>query len=242
MNVFLFIKIDYRAFVVDISSSRRVILPFILHGRQEVWSTDDMGENAPDPPPTFFQRFGVVLILAGVSLFCIISSLILLVKSVQTSEPIRFTKEETASPSGRLITVDIEGEVARPGVYALPEGSRLEDLLQRSGGLSENADSQWAAKTLNRASILSDGAKFYIPKIGASALSGSQPSVKGASENQLISINTASAKELDSLSGVGEVTSAKIMENRPYQRLEELVEKKIVKPSVFEKIKAQLTL
>jgi competence protein ComEA len=52
-----------------------------------------------------------------------------------------------------------------------------------------------------------------------------------------ISINSASEKELDTLPGIGEVTAQKIIQGRPYTSIEELKNKKIVKPTVYEKIK-----
>lgn len=203
------------------------------------------GDEKENIPLTFLQKFWPSLLLGGISGFFIIAALILLFKTTQTSEPIQFSSDEfTASQSSRMIVADIEGAVSQPGLYELSEGSRIEDLLEKAGGLTEEADSDWVAKTLNRASLVSDGAKLFIPKrsqdSGDSDVAGS--SIEDTSSTQLISINTASEKELDTLPGVGEVTAKKIIDGRPYQRIEELLERKIVGQSVFEKIREQVTL
>lgn len=194
--------------------------------------------------PTWVQRYGLSLALGGMSLFCIITAIILLVKTSQISEPIRFSSDQAVSSvSSQLITVDIEGAVLKPGVYELSEGSRVIDLLEQAGGFSDEADEEWVAKTLNQADFLSDGAKFFIPKKGMPSDTSKTGVVSGSSiRGVFISINTASEKELDSLPGVGAVTVQKIISGRPYQRLEELLEKNIVGQSVYEKIRPKITL
>jgi len=204
-------------------------------------------EDASSPPPTFFQKFGLALCLGGISVFCIVASLVLLFKTTETSEPIRFSGiESSGSAQTQEIVADIEGAVAKPGVYTLPNGSRIDDLLLRAGGLTDTADTVWVGKTLNKAALLLDGGKLFIPTKGetsTASLTGKE-SVAGAAAfvHSLISINTGSAQELDTLPGVGEVTAQKIIAGRPYQTIDELLSRKIVGQSVFEKIKGQLTL
>jgi competence protein ComEA len=202
-----------------------------------------MEEDFSTPaPPTVFQAYRAALIFGGVSFFFIVLSILILFKTTQTTEPIRFSSDTfPASKSAVLLVVDIEGEVTNPGVYTMPEGSRVEDVLAKAGGLTAEADALWVGKTLNRASLLTDGAKFYIPSKGSGAIpfpSGSIPVLGQA----VVSINTATDKELDALPGIGAVTVGKIVINRPYQRLEELLEKKVLTPSVYEKVKARLGL
>ena len=55
-----------------------------------------------------------------------------------------------------------------------------------------------------------------------------------------LDINSASATELETLPGIGEAYSKKIVENRPYKRKDELVQKKIVPQATYDKIKDQI--
>ncbi len=148
------------------------------------------------------------------------------------------TESEAKKPTGN-ITVDIAGAVIKPGVYTLPNGSRLQDLLIQAGGLSDQADRERIAKSINLASVLHDSMKVYIPILGeqGQAVAGSSSTTEG-----LININEASTAQLDSLTGVGAVTAEKIIQGRPYEKIEDLVEKKIVSSSVFEKIKDKISL
>ncbi len=142
---------------------------------------------------------------------------------------------------GNNITVEASGEVMKPGVYELEVGSRINDLLIASGGLSANADREWVAKNINQAQKLIDGAKIYIPKqetVNGVVVSSKQQVVR----EEKININTASESELDTLVGVGPVTAKKIIDGRPYQIIEDLLNKKIVNKSTWEKIKEQVSV
>lgn len=142
------------------------------------------------------------------------------------------------------LAVDVEGALIKPGVYKLPDNSRVQDGLIAAGGLSGNADREWVEKNLNLALKLTDGAKIYIPKIGEKVQgvsnSSTDQSIGGGSS--LININSASSSDLDTLSGVGPATAQKIIDGRPYNDLQELLNKKVVSSKVFEKIKDKITI
>lgn len=140
------------------------------------------------------------------------------------------------------IKVDVEGEVVRPGVYSLESDARVQDAIVAAGGLASNAD----RNSLNLAQKIMDGQKIYVlahgeaPNANTNSVSNTEASV--TSENGAVSINSASGDALESLSGIGPVTAKKIIDNRPYGTLEELVSKKAVGSSTFEKIKNDITL
>ena len=120
------------------------------------------------------------------------------------------------------IYCDISGEVVNPGVYVLEEGERLEALINAAGGLTEEAD----IDLINRARVLTDGEKVFVPKIGSESFdSGTglpmdypdneyNNEKQGNSANGLININTASQRELETIPGVGPVTAKKIIDYR----------------------------
>lgn len=139
---------------------------------------------------------------------------------------------------GQMIMVDVGGAVLKPGVYQLPEGSRVKDALISSGGISASADRNYLAQTINAARPLNDGEKIFIPLFvtGAQIQGTSTQTVLGES-NKIININLASTSELDTLPGVGEKTASKIIAGRPYVQIIELLEKKVVGQAVYDKIK-----
>lgn len=207
-------------------------------------------------PQVIWQTYRIAIILGAVSLLFIVLSITIFIKSYQSALPVTFSSdanaasvrgEATASADVNRITVDIEGGVKSPGVYTMHSGARVEDAIEISGGFSAWVDSDAVAKSLNRATRLSDGAKLYIPTKTDSAKAGQtgiavSSSTAGSTQSGPVSVNTASSSQLDTLPGVGTVTVEKIIAGRPYMRLEELVEKKTMSQAVFTKIKDQISL
>ena len=153
--------------------------------------------------------------------------------------------------SNQELVVEISGSVEKPGVYKLPINSRIDDLLIISGGLSIGADRDWVNKNINRAARLIDGQKLYIysqlevksaKKTGGSLDGKVLGSIAGSDPASSININTASQKELESLVGIGPVYAQKIIEQRPYSTLEELVSRKIIPQKTYESIKNEISV
>lgn len=136
-----------------------------------------------------------------------------------------------ATPA-KEIMVDIQGEIVSPGIYKMNIGDRVQDLLDKAGGLTESADSKWVETNLNRAKKVSDGEKVFIPRVGE------QESIRGGG----ININAATQKELESIAGIGSTTAGKIIAGRPYQELTDLVTRKIITAKLYTQIKDQLSL
>jgi len=213
---------------------------------------------------TFFKTYKIPIILGSVSFLCIIVALVLLVKTSQSITPIQFSHSDDREDSSTLGTesanlkataVDVEGAVVHPGVISLSLGSRVEDAIIAAGGLTKEADTNYIAQNINRAMKVADGMKVFIPTIdetshiidskgavdNTSYNIGNQSS--GQSQNATpISVNMASKDQLDSLPGVGPVTAQKIIDNRPYANLDDLVAKKAIGPSLFAKLKNMLSL
>jgi competence protein ComEA len=192
--------------------------------------------------PQFFlslRKYWLAIALALLGLIFLVYGLISLLGSSTKKDEIKLEHQELSPKSTTLIQVDIEGAVVNPGVYKLGTDSIVQDALVASGGLAPEADREYISKNINLASKLSDGAKIYIPKIGEK----NEVSVvtDGNIATGLININTASKESLDTLPGVGSVTADKIISNRPYQQINDLLEKSIVSSKVFTQIKDRIT-
>ena len=195
--------------------------------------------------PVLSQYF-VPIVIGVIGLICLGYGMMSL--SARPSQPDHLLSEAAStkvsdapiSLSKKQIMVDIEGSVIKPGVYQLPGGSRVQDVLIAAGGLSEGADRSIIAKSLNLASPVNDGAKIYIPTHGEQVIVGGTQAVAGAA-TKIVNINQASLEELDALPGIGQTTAQKIIANRPYQNLQEVVQKKSIGEKEFEKIKDSIT-
>lgn len=122
------------------------------------------------------------------------------------------------SSSAAEVYVDVDGAVVRPGVYRLKDGARVSQAIDAAGGLTAEAD----VTGLNRASKVTDGQKIYVPTVGeqqpAAAVDGAESgaaTTPGAgSSSGLVNINTASAAELQTLSGIGPSMAQSIIDER----------------------------
>src|SRR6266852_2039217 len=132
--------------------------------------------------------------------------------------------KETNSPTNNIV-VDVSGAVLTPGVYHLTSGSRVEDALIASGGLSESANRDWVNKYLNKAAKLIDGQKLYIPQqsevLSASNLATGSNVAQSSSipDGSLVNINTASSADLNGLPGIGQTYAQNIIDHRPYSNI-----------------------
>lgn len=122
------------------------------------------------------------------------------------------------SSSAAEMYVDVDGAVVRPGVYRLKDGARVSQAIDAAGGLTAEAD----VTGLNRASKVADGQKIYVPKVGEQqtvsadgGADGGAVLASGANDVAgLVNINTASAAELQTLSGIGPSMAQSIIDER----------------------------
>jgi len=151
-----------------------------------------------------------------------------------------------------VVTVHAAGQVTAPGVYSVPAGSRVADLITAAGGLLPEAD----VDRLNLAAKVVDGTRVYIPRKGetppaeapagdgaggtAPAGSAATGGVPGAPAGP-VDLNTATAAQLDTLPGVGPATANAIItyrtRNGRFKSVTELLEVPGIGPAKLEAIR-----
>ncbi|MDR1089041.1 MAG: helix-hairpin-helix domain-containing protein [Coriobacteriales bacterium] len=154
-----------------------------------------------------------------------------------------YTAQQTEEAG--VILVDVAGAVQSPGVYELPEDSRVQDALDLAGGLTPDADES----TINRAAVLEDGARVFIPTRPAVTTEDTNtpsdtPSVD--SDTGMVNINTADVYVLQTLPGIGPVIAERIINYRavhgPFTRIEDLQNVEGIGPGILEKIRSLIEL
>lgn len=129
------------------------------------------------------------------------------------------------------VVVHAAGAVARPGLYRLPAGSRVADLVDAAGGLAPGAD----ADRINLAAPLEDGQRVYIPRAGEAippenpVAGGPGPDGGGTpSALEPLDLNQATVDELDTLPGIGPTIAGAIVryrdEHGPFRSVEQLLD------------------
>lgn len=142
------------------------------------------------------------------------------------------------APTPRPVVVHVSGAVPRPGVYALPAGSRVQDALRAAGGFLSDAD----PAAVNLAALLEDGSQLVIPeKTLVETIAIGSPG-----GGTLVDINKATLAELDTLPGIGPTTATRIIEyrqqNGPFKELDDLMDVPGIGPATFDRIKNMITI
>lgn len=157
----------------------------------------------------------LTLVLAGLGIAVFVTA----VTPRGSSTVIAPDDDATGVPAAAVIYVHILGQVARPGLYELPDGARAVDAVAAAGGFTEQAD----AAGLNLARFVSDGEQIVVPAIGEATTAA-----PGISGDGRVNLNTADAAALDTLPGVGPATAAKILawreEHGRFESVEDLLD------------------
>ena len=138
------------------------------------------------------------------------------------------------------VAVHVAGRVRRPGLVRLPAGSRVLDAVRAAGGTTPGAD----LDAVNLARKLVDGEQVRIPARGQAA-APPPAGVPGAQAAGPLDLNTATAEQLDTLPGVGEVTAGRIVAYRtahPFTSVDELLEVPGIGQRRFEQLKDLVTV
>jgi competence protein ComEA len=205
-----------------------------------------------------------VLVIVGLAAACAVGAFILAVgggdgavridgatavDAVASAAPDGSAGAEVAGQGGELV-VEIVGAVRRPGVYRVPAGSRVGDLLEAAGGYGPRVDTAGAERALNLAAQLRDGDQVRVPSRDDPALASLAPGAgagpaAGPAAGGAIDLNTATQAELEELPGVGPATAQKIIaarEEAPFGAVEELRSRGILGEKTFEKLRDLVTV
>ena len=162
--------------------------------------------------------------------------------------PAALASGATETPSavpGDVVVVEIVGAVPNPGVYRLPPGSRLVDVVRLAGGYGPRVDTARAERELNLAAPVKDGDHVRVPSRDDEIV-GPGASIAGASVGPaLLDVNAATQAQLEELPGVGPATAQKIIaarEEAPFGAVEELRSRGVLGEKTFEKLRPLLTV
>ena len=172
------------------------------------------------------------------------------------------SKENSQMPEPKILYIHVCGEVAAPGVYELPAGSRMYEAVEKAGGMTSEA----AQEYVNLAQAIEDGQQLRIPSreevrkyqetgkdvsgflgaggaAGNGSVSGSQ---KSGSSAALINLNTASKEELMTLNSIGAARAEAIVSYREqkggFRTIEDIMKVPGIKNAAFQKIKDKITV
>ena len=177
----------------------------------------------------------------------------------------KITIEKTCS-----LYVDTSGAVKQPGVFCLDEGSMVIDAITKAGGFTSTAAYRFVARRINLSQKLVNNQKIYIPfeeemeckilsflpqtkqvetivsntstiPLPTSEIEESTDTVTEDSSS-CVNINNDSLEKLDSLPGIGPVMAQKIIDGRPYEKIEDLLNVSGIGESLFSKIKNQICI
>jgi competence protein ComEA len=182
--------------------------------------------------------------LIGVFLGLLAAGGLYLTTRTPPGTPVALLPSSTPEP----IVVYVTGAVQRPGVYTLPRGSRLVNVVEAAGGFIEGVD----LNQINLAEAVKDEQQVVIP--GLSTLPTPELTIGGNGllvtptpfAGEKININKADVTLLDTLPGIGPTTAQKIVDyrekNGPFTRVDDLLKIPGIGPSTLEEIRGLITV
>ncbi len=157
----------------------------------------------------------------------------------------------SSSPSPSGVMVDVSGWVVHPGVYEFAAGQRVIDAVRRAGGARRGAD----LAAINLAAPLVDGSQIVVPRRGGEGPGGGQDSGSGGGSGglwggpggtALVNVNSATQRQLETLSGVGPVLAAAIVAYRtqhgPFRSVDDLLDVSGIGPATLQALRPQVTV
>lgn len=168
---------------------------------------------------------------------------------LDTVEPEAVPDELFEEVAPEEVVVYVCGAVNAPGIYTLPDNSRLYEAVTMAGGFSSDADPAYH----NLARSITDGERIYILSVTETKelsaklkVSGEEGAGQAFSQNGILNLNTATAEQLMELPGIGEAKAAAILSYRAkigqFTDIEEVMNVSGIGEAMFEKIKDKITV
>lgn len=141
--------------------------------------------------------------------------------TIYEKESITVAAEESVEETheaDQIVVVDVKGAVKHPGVYEIASQSRVNDVILKAGGVTEDAHEQ----SINLAEIVYDEMVIYVP-----SKEGEEQNIESAQTSDKIKINQATSEQLETLTGIGPAKAQAIInyrdENGPFQSVDDLL-------------------
>jgi competence protein ComEA len=160
----------------------------------------------------------------------------------------------TAAAETSPVYIHVVGEVQKPGVVEVAAGTRVAQVIEASGGATDNA----VLSAVNLARVVTDGEQLVVPNaeqvaagnVGATGgladLSLGGAAVGSGGVQGLINLNTADIAMLETLPRIGPALAARIIEwrqaNGGFASIDQLGEVSGVGEKTLEGLRARVTV
>lgn len=142
------------------------------------------------------------------------------------------TSETSLASEEASIVVEVAGAVRKPGVVAVPKGSRVQDVLSQSGGFLPDADMSYIHHSVHLAAYVSDQQKIYIPFNGESVTTHAQDQTVMPQKE-----SSVSKEELLSINGIGEARASQILAAAPFSSASDIQERAKISATIAEEVR-----
>lgn len=184
--------------------------------------------------------FLTVVILAGIIINHLNNNRVFIPQTGEKTNTKNAGQQTHAQKSNKFVYVHVAGNVQKPGLYKLKDGSRVADAVIAAGGSLENG----SLDGINLAQIAIDEMKIVVPEKEGEA--APLPAESRQGNGNLININSADESELDKLPGIGPSIAARIIDyrekNGPFKKIEQLNGVSGIGEKKFAEIKDKISL